>query len=293
MTEAQSHPLDDHLPWRAAGAVSCETALAVAGAAFVEHLNRAGTSGNTVAAFAADLRLLCWVVGGDVSVGEVTGEHIAAFYARFQDSASATRSLRRRITTIQAFFRHLSLTEVLPQPAEAPAPRPQPARPEPVLSEEEVAALEAAACRMHAEGDQRPLLLVSLLLATGMTKAECLALRLSDFDLEHGTVTVSRGPARRVLALPDEAKQAVQSYAGKHPPAASLFRCTGRNLEYILGRVGAQAGLERNPSFRLLRATAIARRYHAGEDVAGLIGDLGISRHTWPALRRRIGPARR
>ncbi|MHB0877790.1 MAG: tyrosine-type recombinase/integrase [Anaerolineae bacterium] len=320
MTEELTAALDDFAPrWLSPG-VSRTTPLVVAASAFVEHLGRSGASANTVAAFAADLRLFCRAAGCDQPVGELTRSQVEAFYADLlggEDGRCSSRSLRRRATALQALFRFLAEEGAVDVALTEPVARPpEQAEVEPPLSEDEVASLLAAARQLSGEGDPRALFLALLVLGTGLSKRECIDLRAEDFDLTADTLTIHavvrgasaearpQGPkqegtaddaeatsARRDRALPlsPEMKQAFLSFRERCPGDGRLFSCTGRNLEYVLARAGSRAGLSRNPSFRLLRATAVCRMLARGGDARHVVDTLGISPATWPAVRRRVG----
>jgi len=297
MGNSTSLRLDEFCPWRTITFVSSDTLVSLASTIFLEHLMRSGTSNNTIAAFSADLRLFQNFLPPDTKVASVTPEDINRFYEYLvhgRDVPCSSRSLRRRATTLAAFFRYLIEANAIDRnPCLSVRPTLTPVRPPQILTDEEISRLMAAARTMLHEGEPRALLLLALVLSTGIRKSECLALRLEDFDLTQDTVTVGEGNSRRELPLPPNVKQALLAFASstemKH---GRLFACTGRNLEYILARVGREAGLSVNPSFRLLRAAAAAQMYAQSQDADAVIQQLGISPHTWPALRRRLVPAR-
>jgi len=286
--------LDPYRPWAHPVGLTPSSPLSTAASLFAEALAEDGVSPNTVAAFEADLRLFAEAVGGDRPISEIDEGHVE----RFRDFLVGERgvscspsSLRRRLTAVQSLFRHL-LSEGLVQAnpvtsinCETATVRRQRGD---LLDESEAEALTRAARAESERGDWRPLLLVGLLLGTGISKAECLALHVTDVDLEAGTITVGSGDRQRSLPLNPEVVEAYQRYVESHRGEGKLFDCTGRNLEYVLTRLGRAAELSRNPSFRVLRATAAARLQQTGAGNAEVAGRLGISRHTWPALRRRI-----
>ena len=266
----------------------------MAASAFVEGLARSGAGGNTVAAFAADLRLFSRAVGGDKPVGDLTPDALRRFYVELQREGRGSgnsHSLRRRGTAVTALFRYLVDEGVLDDSMMVRVERPpEHATAEPPLSDEEVAGLLDAARHISVDGDTRPLLLISLVLSTGMSKGELLELRTDDLDLEGRTLTVRRGMNERVVPLGADVGQALQGYRARRAEGGRLFPWTGRNLEYLLAHAGERAGLTRNPSFRLLRATAAARMLDSGADAEQVAEALGISKHTLPALRRRVRP---
>lgn len=270
---------------------SVSTALSV----YAEALALDGASPNTVSAFEADLRLFAECVGPDLPVEEVDAEHVERFrqfLTAERDVPCSPATLRRRLTAVQSLFRFLVGEQVVAaNPVDsvtAGSATGKPPAPE-WLSQDEVESLMAAARAEAAEGDWRPLLLISLLLSTGASKSECLALRAQDLDLEASTITVGQPPRERSLPLSPEVREAFLAYRRSHLAEGRLFDCTGRNLEYVLAGVGRRAGLRRNPSFRVLRSTVAVRLLREGETRQAVVDRLGISAHTWPALRRRLG----
>lgn len=323
MTAHPSDRLAAYRPWLESAPIDGSTSLLTAISVYVESLAEEGVRPNTVAAFDADLRLFATTLDDSLAVGNLTADHLTAFRACMISEGPAQcspASMRRRLTSVQSFYRHLAEAGILPQAALeadltlAPPPNPEPASaPTPtqqrsvaprattrarissgsvaasVIADEELDAMLAAAEEEARAGDWRPMLLLSLLLDTGMSKAECLALTSSDVDLEARTVSVGEGDSKRTLELTDRVADAYSAYMFQdRRQGGRVFNCTGRNLEYVLARLGRAAGMERNPSFRSLRATAAARMHREGAEGRDVAASLGISRHTWPALRRRI-----
>jgi integrase/recombinase XerD len=294
MTASYRIQLDPHRPLVTSAGLQASSPLLTAVSVYAEALAQEGASQNTVSAFEADLRLFAESAGADTPVGKVKPEHVEQFrefLTAERDVPCSPATLRRRLTAVQSLFRFLEEERVVASnPVQSTAPGPVSRRPAStsLLSEAEVEALQEAARAEAADGDWRPLLLVSLLLSTGMSKTECLGLNAEDLDLEADTITIGKPPRSRTLPLPAEVREAYLGYRKSHPSGGRLFDCTGRNLEYVLASVGRRAGLGRNPSFRILRTTAAARLLRQGEDRRSVVDRLGISPHTWPAMRRRI-----
>ncbi len=286
--------LDPDRPWTLSPRIGASTPLATVISVYIETLAQDGVSPNTVSAFEADLRLFCDSAGMDVPIGEVGAEHgeqFRRFLTKERGVACSPSSLRRRLTAVQSLFRYLidegvvQANPIVSTTVQAPTPN------EPggdMLTEEEAAALVEAAAAEAGEGDWRPLLLATLLLSSGISKAEALSLDVTDIDPDSGTLSVGRDDRRRTVDLDPQVVEAFLGFRESHSGEGRLFDCTGRNLEYVLARTGRNAGLSRNPSFRALRATAAARLHDSGADNQEMAERLGISRHTWPALRRRI-----
>jgi integrase/recombinase XerD len=143
----------------------------------------------TVKAFIGDLNLMASFFSPDKSVGSVTTEDLNRFLDWLQKERPvpcSPKSLSRRITSIKAFFRWLTQSgrisqdpaeKVLQQSVISPLPE--------VLNEvEKNKVIEVAKKQFDAEkSDARPYALLSLLLATGIKKGECLTLSLKHLEL--------------------------------------------------------------------------------------------------------------
>ncbi|MCA9911653.1 MAG: hypothetical protein KC519_23520, partial [Anaerolineae bacterium] len=73
----------------------------------------------------------------------------------------------------------------------------------------------------------------------------------------------------------------LDEYLGQHRIDETLFTCTPRNLEYILADIGVGAGLDKKPSFEMLRWMAALRDYQAGMDADAIREKLGLSKISW------------
>jgi len=294
MTAYDELALDPYRPWALPRGLTAASPLAAAISVYTETLAQDGASPNTVSAFDADLRLFAQCVGPEVPIGSIDSRHIERFREFLTSEREVTcspTSLRRRLTSVQSFFRFLvdeKLVSANPVQSTSIDAGATARRGADILSDDQVGALVAAGRAAAAEGDWRPLLLLSLLLCTGISKAECLALRVEDIDADAGLLNVGSGERRRSLPLDPQSVEAYRGYRQSRAAEGKLFDCTGRNLEYVLTRLGEAAGMERHPSFRSLRATAAARLHLSGSSNEDMASRLGISRHTWPALRRRI-----
>ena len=165
----------------------------------------------------------------------------------------SAKTLTRRITTLKVFFGWLHgigilgtdpAEPVIQQSARTPLPT--------ILRDAEVNRLVRAAQDYlwdRRRPDARPYLLVSLLLQTGMKKAECANLLLSDLDVsdpQNPQAMIRYREERhahknRRLSLHPSIVPAFNQYQEQYKPDTYLFECTPRNLEYVLEESGERA----------------------------------------------------
>jgi integrase/recombinase XerD len=263
---------------------------------FQEHMGRKEFAVNTVKAFLHDMGLFAEHVGPETSLGACSTEKLRQFvhYLQYERKAPCSpKSLDRRITTLKVFFRWLADYGIIPaDPAEPLAhDRPQSPLPHILTDEQADSILDITRSMRDADEspDARPHLLMSLLLATGVKKAECMRIALEHIDLsdvQRPTVYIHYDKPRqrfksRLLALPAEWTPTLEAYLRRYQPRELLFECTPRNLEYVLHNVSAVAALRHPLTFESLRWTSAVRSYREGMDEERLRKRLGLSRISW------------
>lgn len=274
-----------------------ETPLAEARVAFEAHLRGGDYSRHTVYFFIHDLRLLGRFLGDGRPIGAVGLRDLNAFVdwlRRGRGVPCSPKSLRRRITSLKAFFRwlHEDLRVLPHNPAEglvypeAPEPLPE------VLTPDQIQAVREAAEAIRREGDARPLTLITLLLHTGLKKSEVAALRLDHFEFEEPAVWVRYTHPRyrhkeRRLPLPPEWPALFREYLRQYRSEGRVFPWTPRNLEYVLDDVAARVGMD-HLSFESLRWTCALQDFLGGMDPEALRRKLGLSEIQWRETRRRL-----
>jgi len=292
------------IPFANTGAVDMPSAPALTDASilvqalapFSEQMARRQFTENTQQAFANDLKLLVDYLGPGTRLRTCTHERLEAFlyYLRHErDAPCSQRSLDRRITTLKVFFGWLARYGVVQPDPSARLVHGSHARPLPaVLSDDVVDRLESVTTSMR-DADQapdaRPHLVVSLVLTTGVKKAECMRIALSDIDLSSPnapTVFIrytrprQRAKSRR-LPLPRDWPGTLQAYVTRYQPLARLLECTPRNVEYMFHTIAAVGGLERPVTFETLRWTYALGAYRAGVPADLLRQSLGLSKISW------------
>lgn len=281
-----------------------DSALAGAVAAFDDYMLRKGFSDNTIKAFRNDLKILAGFMDGAARLHEITTRRLEEYLDWMQHrrgKSCSAKTLARRITSLKVFFGWLHgigvlandpAEPVLQQPARTPLPT--------ILRDEEVNHLLRAAQNYLFDvkkPDARPYLLVSLLLQTGIKKAECANLLVEDVDVSDAyapTVAIRYADQRhahknRRLALHPSIVHPLQDYLRQYQPTAYLFDCTPRNLEYVLDEVGKAAGIRSTQvGFETLRWTSAVRDYRTGMPEERLREKMGLSKISWRETREKI-----
>lgn len=280
-------------------------------AGFHDHMLAQGMSEHTVKAFESDLRLLAGYLGTATPIGAITSSRLEAFLTYLRSGRGVpckAKSLARRLTTLKVFFAWLAQEGTLPSDPAAPLVHQRVSTPlARVLSEPEIAQLLEAAARLRRDAkspDARPYLLVTLLLATGIKKGECVEVALGDLDTSDGAQaslfvryeSVKQRFKERKLRLPPPFAQVLAEYRAQYQPKDKLFECTARNLEYVLDECSKRAGLPpRIVSFEGLRWTCAVRDLRSGMAEEDLRRKLGLSHISWvetlEKLKRLTAPA--
>lgn len=281
-----------------------DSSLADAVLAFDEYMLRKGFSENTIKAFRNDLKIVQQFLGETSQLHQVTTEHLNEFLEWLQHGRGtpcSAKTLARRITTLKVFFGWLHgvgvigtdpAEPILQQPARPPLPL--------ILRDEEINRLVRTAQNYlwdRLKPDARPYLLINLLLQTGMKKAECARLLVSQIDTSHPNnieLTIyypeeANAHKNRTIGLHSSITSVLTQYLEQYKPENYLFECTPRNLEYVLDEVGKKAGITRlQIGFETLRWTCAVRDYRMGMPEERLRQKLGLSKISWRETREKI-----
>lgn len=281
-----------------------DSTLTAALTAFDEYMLRKGFSDNTIKAFRNDLKIFAGFMDGGTRLHQISTQHLELYLNWMQTERGApcsAKTLARRITSLKVLFGWLHGIGVLgTDPAEPVAQ--QPARPPlpTILRDQEVSRLIRAAQDYlwdRRNPDSRPYLLVSLLLQTGMKKAECARLLVTDVDISQPQapevavryVEEEHAHKNRLLALNPTIAPVLNQYLDQYKPEQVLFDCTPRNLEYVLEEVGDKAGIRSvQVGFETLRWTCAVRDYRNGMPEERLRQKLGLSKISWRETREKI-----
>jgi site-specific recombinase XerD len=281
-----------------------EATLESAMSAFARYMAERGFTEHTQQAFRLDMQLLHDYLGPGTVVEDISTATLGAFLKWIESGRGvpcSPKTLERRVTTLKVFFGWLSEVQVLPRDISAPlihravsAPLPE------VLDNTEVAALleVTQATRMGNEAhtpDARPHLLLTLILSTGIKKAECVSIQLNHLDLgdpERPAVWIRYRNARRRhkerrISLPATWVPTLNEYLVQYPTRQTLFPWTGRNLEYVLTGVAETANVTRL-TFEILRWTCALRDFVEGMGGDALRRKLGLSEISWYEVETRL-----
>lgn len=261
-----------------------------------------GRSLHTVKAFMADMDLLAHFLPLDQAIGSISTDDLNHFLNWLQNKRGvpcSPKSLARRITSLKAFFRWLNQAGViLLDPAEKVIQQsvisPLPV----VLTAEEVEQLLSAADahRHQRKPDARPYTLLTLLLATGIKKGECLGISLNHIDLdnpEEPVLFIRYASAQnrykeRKISLPIEWLPAYQEYLAQYTPVDQFFPWSQRRLEYLLEDLGEEAGLDKHVSFDMCRWTCALQDLKNGMEMDKIRQKLGISKIQWREIGMKL-----
>ncbi len=279
-----------------------QTGLVPALKAWEIYLYDQGRSPNTVKAFLSDVRLLAEFLPPDRTLGAITTNDLNGFLNWMEKERGvpcSPKTLARRVTALKSFFRWIHQGGVLLiDPAEKVvqhsvlSPLPE------VLEEAEIEAVLLAADRYRRQQnpDARPYTLLSLLLATGIKKSECLGIHLNHVDLADpsGPILFIRyaSPANRYkerkLVLSQEWIPAYEEYLMQYNPSDRLFPWSPRRLEYLLEDIGKVAGLGKHLSFDMCRWTSALQDFLNNVEPEKIRQKLGISKIQWREIHLKL-----
>lgn len=283
--------------------LSAKSSLTAAASEFYNHMLRQGFSENTVKAFMGDLRLLMKYISPNTNISRVTThdlENYLAWILNERGTPCSPKSYARRLTTIKVFFKWLYDTNIIADDPAAPIAHQPVSTPLPIiLYDNEVERLLRYSRDLlwARKPDARPYVLVSLILQTAIKKSECMAIKLENLDGSdpRAPVLYVRYPNARMrhkerkLILAPQLYQVIRQYITQYQPETNLFECTARNLEYVLGDIGALAGIkQKSVSFETLRWTAAVRDYRTGMPQEQLRKKLGLSKISWRDTSQKI-----
>jgi site-specific recombinase XerD len=268
-----------------------------------QALREAGNTPNTVNAFTGDLRLLLHYLGGGRALASLSTRDLQEFFHWMETERGvpcSPKTYSRRITSVKSFFRHLTESGVLAvDPAVAILQRlVQSPLPEILPHVEARRVLAAARAMRVAPGrppDDRPFVLVSLLLQTGIKKGECMGLRRNHIEAGGAEpylfVRYSNPRQRfkeRKIALSRDWVKAYGRYLVQYEPSDRVFPWSPRRLEYLLEEIGAAGGLSKHLSFDMCRWTCAVLDRMRGLEPDSVRQKLGLSRMQWREVGKKI-----
>ena len=232
--------------------------LHAAQASFRRHLRAANKAPRTIQTYLDALDHFARFLAAEAlpaDVGLIIAEHIETWLVKLQDDGRRAASVANRYRSLQQFFRWLTEEEEIAQsPMARMKPPAVPVQPPPVLGEEQLRRL-LKACEGTGFEERRDMALLRLLMDTGMRRAECAGLKVTDVDFE-SEVAVVMGKGRRARACPfgRRTAQALDRYLrarAKHPAASTPWlwlgkkgRLTDTGILQMIRRRGRTAGID-------------------------------------------------
>jgi site-specific recombinase XerD len=287
-----------------APALRADSPLSHAVTAFDEYMLRKGFSENTIRAFQNDLKITLGFLGEETALYQVQTEHLEAYLTWLQTERGkpcSAKTLARRITTLKVFFGWIHGIGVLGSDPAEPIVQQVARTPLPnILTDDESGRLMRAAqdyLWSRDKADARPYVLTSLLMQTGIKKAECARILITDISVERPQspdVSIRYPDERnahknRTIALNASFVPAMNQYLEEYSPETHLFECTPRNLEYVLQEVGEKAAIRRlQVGFETLRWTCAVRDFRLGMSEEQLRQKMGLSKISWRETREKI-----
>jgi len=215
-----------------------------------------------------------------------------AFITQRRNEGLGVRGVRRAMSAIRSFFRHLAREEVLENPAARATRTPKLARtlPRPLSEKDAARTLEEAANNNVAWIAARDAALLTLLYGAGLRISEALALRRGDAPFgEWLTVLGKRNKERAMPVLP-VMREAVAAYVTEIPfagaPDSPLFLSrrgkpmSARDAQGLMQRLRSALGLAERATPHALRHSFASHLLANGGDlrsVQELLGHASLS----------------
>lgn len=244
--------------------VADSTALAALGPlreSFLRHLAAENKSPSTLLTYGRAVEQLGeFLVRSRMptEVDAITREHVESFVLDLQANGWKPASRANRFRSLQQFFKWLQAEgEIRESPMRNMKPPAIPEEPPAVLREDELKAL-LATCDGTDFDDRRDTAILSLLLDSGIRRAEIAGLQVADVDFDHKIVVVL-GKGRRPRAVPFGRKtaQALDRYLrirGRHKDATEDWLWLGKQgrlndsgIAQVVKRRARQAGIKAHP----------------------------------------------
>jgi integrase/recombinase XerD len=234
--------------------------------AFVEMMvAERGAAAATIAAYRRDLTDLQRFLAARGTALDAADEAALHAYVMAATTARlAPRSLARRISAIRQFYKFLIVDGIRADDPTVGLDAPRLGRPLPkLLSEDEIAALLAAARTWPGDEGRRVLCLMEMLYATGLRISELLTLPLSAAARDPRLILVrGKGGRERVVPLGEPARRALAEYL----ECRSRFVPDNRPSRWLFPSRGATGHLTRQRCGQVLKELAA----RAGLDPARL-----------------------
>lgn len=274
--------------------LTADSSLAMAAHWFDREMRRWGFAENTCKTYIRAVALLVRYLGASRPLSQIDTNDLRRFQAWVRGQTQSPKTAEINITAVRRFLLALQEAEILPEsiansiyPIKARKLLPVVLYPFQADAVRRVAAEWAARAD---DPDPLPALLITLLLDMGLRLGEVVCLHVDDVDLSNAfrpVVYIRYNQARhqakrRALVGPPALTNLMQQQLERlGPDETRVVTSSRRCLQYIVERVGKEAGLRRRLTPSTLRWTYALTQFQAGVDPERLRRRLGLARQSW------------
>jgi integrase/recombinase XerC len=234
-------------------------------------------------------------VGGalnDQTLAALKPADFRAFITRRRNEGLGIRGVRRAMSALRSFFRHLAREEILENPAAKATRTPKLARtlPRPLTEKDAARTLEEAANNDVAWIAARDAALLTMLYGAGLRISEALALKRGDAPLGDWLTVLGKRNKERSLPVIPVMREAVTNYIAQIPfsiePGGPLFLSrrgkpmSARDAQSLMQRLRGALGLAESATPHALRHSFASHLLSNGGDlraVQELLGHASLS----------------
>lgn len=246
-------------------------------------------SGNTYQAYATDLKqFIAYLRNENVTeFSKITDTRMQAYmlYQKKQNKSAATVS--RSFASIKNFISFLIRKRVMDEdPTECiHPPKVDKTAPKSINYEQMIALLEAP--NLGTVAGRRDRAILELLYATGIKASELIQLRISDVNIDFGSIHIIKDGKERVLPLGQTVKNALSEYLKdifRLNPDQEILFCnrmgngfTRQGIYKIVKDYAKKAGIEETVSLQIIRNSFAVHMFDNGADLNSMQELLGVS----------------
>lgn len=261
--------------------------------AFIVHMRQRGTAENTCISYRSDLEGLRRFLerNGVEEVSQMTNGQLREYVRSLEDQGLKAATVSRHVASVRAFCRYLGEKGLVVEDELLEgivAPRIEKRIPEVMSVEETERLLEQPSGDSPKELRDKAML--ELLYATGMRVTELISLKVTDLDLQAGSVCCGCGGKARRIPLGQGTMAALLRYLylgrqqllGKSDCEELFVNCSGRPLSRqgfwkLLKDYAAKAGIQTRITPHTLRHSFAAHLLENGADLRSVQEMLGHS----------------